>query len=259
MNDPHVVWLRYRLETTESLGFQDPDPIEGTTDTFDWRLDGGELTLNMKQYFASVEEARETVGGFLRSWELDVGLQQGRESVFFKYIDAEMIDRNPPPPDSQQVIQASVGSVPIGTGTASIHVTRNDYPPPPAQFAASPDVESLWHRYQGYVEGREPLLAMAHFCLTMLESGFRGNRRLAAAAKYRIHRSVLRKLGELTSQRGDEKTARKGGRPFAPLTPSEENWTQSTIKVIIRRVGEHDARGTAAELPVITMKDLPSL
>lgn len=262
MNDPHVEHLRYRLETTETLGFKDPDPIEGTNDIFDWQLEDSELTLNMKQHFASEEEAQQAVSDFLRSWELYVNLYEGREAIHFQYVDAHVIDRNPPPPGSPQVLHAkSIRGEGAMMGTPTIRVQRNSYPTPPEQFQVSPDVETLWNRYRQYVEGKEQLLSMAYFCLTVLESDFPNNKRAGAARKYGIHVDVLQKLGELTTTRGDERTARKAepNRNFAPLTGKEEEWIRTAVKSIIRRVGEHNASGSAAGLPEIGMNDLSTL
>ena len=123
------------------------------------------------------------------------------------------------------------------------------------RLSFTPDAATVANRYQGYREGREPLLAMAYFCLTVLEAGAGGRRE--AAATYKIHESVLGKLGELTSERGDPGTARKMKAPaMQPLSGAETVWIQEAIKQIIWRLG--DQRATT-ELPTITMADLPAL
>jgi hypothetical protein len=67
------------------------------------------------------------------------------------------------------------------------------------------------------VGNQDPLLGMAYACLTLLE---KGNRKLAAK-HYAIHNDVLRKLGELTSTRGDNATARKISDRTTPLSERE--------------------------------------
>ncbi len=57
-----------------------------------------------------------------------------------------------------------------------------------------------------FLDGQEPLLSMANFCLTVLEWDAGG--RPAAASKYNVNLEVLRKLGYLVSERGDVSTAR---------------------------------------------------
>ena len=59
------------------------------------------------------------------------------------------------------------------------------YPPPPtAGFEVSPDVDTMWRRYLGYRDGREPLLAMAYFVFTMVTAAH--GRRSQAASRYNI-------------------------------------------------------------------------
>ncbi len=41
MNDPHVEWLVYRLETAAALVFQNPEPREDDTSSFHLRLEDG--------------------------------------------------------------------------------------------------------------------------------------------------------------------------------------------------------------------------
>lgn len=80
----------------------------------------------------------------------------------------------------------------------------------------TPDVESMYRRYLGHLEGREPLPAMAYFCLTVLE--WRGGSRPKAAERFGISEQVLCKVGNLSSRKGGP-VARKadaGGSPNAP-------------------------------------------
>ena len=86
------------------------------------------------------------------------------------------------------------------------------YPDPPTVFAITPDVESMWGRWTGYMNDREPLASMASMCLTILEAGAGGRpdeRRTSAAAKYGVARDVLELLGDLTSDVGEAQTGRE--------------------------------------------------
>lgn len=142
----------------------------------------------------------------------------------------------------------------MATGTATVHVTRSTYPaPPPPTFCLNPDAESVLARYQGYRDGREPLQAMAYFCLTFLEA--KAGSRQQAASIYRIDLPVLRKMGELTSTRGDTSNARKA-HAVQRLTSAEHAWLEAAVKILIWHLG--DTRNAAA-IPMITMSDLPNL
>jgi hypothetical protein len=77
MRDPHVVALRYRLETDPSLIFDHPPPLEHDTNESTLRLAEGVLTCTMKVHYASADEARAVIDPLLRAWEFVVYLRQG--------------------------------------------------------------------------------------------------------------------------------------------------------------------------------------
>lgn len=163
MRDPHVESLRYRLDTSETTTYENPPAVEVSRDEFECRLNDGVLTCRMREHYPTVEEARRVVDGFLRSWEIKAALELGRGEMRFQFEDSHMVDRDPPPPGSSQVIQVSAASVGVSTVLGRVHVTRNKYPGAPTTFAATPDVETLWQRYENYLDGKEPLLSMAYF------------------------------------------------------------------------------------------------
>lgn len=255
MKDPHVVSLTYRLEVGKSLHFNNPPRLDHETEHFTVSLEDGALVASMKEHHPTVKSAQERVGPFLRSWELDNELQHGANAMRFVYETAEVIDRNPPPPGASRSIQAADGiSVSVSGVAAEMSVGKAAYPPPPSTFVASPDVITLWNRFQGYLEDKEPLPAMAYFCLTVLQA--RGKGRTGAAKLYQVHEDVLHKLGELTSDRGDDTTGRKFLPSRAPLAPQEAGWVEDVVRALVRRVGEHAA---GVPLRQINMSDFRSL
>lgn len=207
----------------------------------------------MKTHFSEAEGAKRAVEPVLRAWEVHVDLQQKRGQLRFRYERAEIISRTHQPPGS--MLAVVTGSVMVtAIGTVSVHVTSSRYPePPPAYFRLNPDAESILQRYERYGDGREPLPAMAYFCLTVLESKAGG--RGAAAGMYRIDEDILGKMGELSSTRGDHLSARKAGAPQL-LSGQESGWLEAAVKMLIHRLG--DTRDPA-HLPQVTMSDLPKL
>lgn len=261
MRDPHVLALYYTLETGPHLAFHDPPPVGRETESFKLHLDNGQLLVAMKDHFATEDEARQEVQQYLRSWEIATDLKDGPGAMHFQFERSEVIDHNPPPPgtgelQAQSAHIAATGFVPI------LKVTRRSYPDPPDSFTASPDVLTMWGRYEGFLARREPLLSMAYMCLTVLEAstGKKRRSRKAAAERYGVHPDVLDKLGELTSERGDASTARKvtPGRALQPLSDVEARWVKEVIVALIRRVGEWEANRNA-QRPQVTMKDFPKL
>ena len=97
----------------------------------------------------------------------------------------------------------------------------------------------MYLRYKLYREGRESLLGMAYWCLTVIEYSARG--RTEAADQYRVDLKVLRRLGELCGNRGGINEAKKlnGQAGVTPLKPEEREWIKTVIKTLILRVGEY--------------------
>ena len=255
MPDPHVVELRYRIGTDSIVTFDGPPPVEDETSEFRLRLENGIAHFRLKEHFSSVEAARSAVDKYIRAWEIDVALEHEGLGMNFVFEDAEVIDRNPLPPGSYQAVMG-IARMEMSGLPVTLHITWGLYPKPPGLFRVSPDVETLWQRYEGYRKGQEPLLAMAYFCLTAIEASAGG--RDEAAKSLQISITVLKKLGDLTANRGDEKTARKvlPGHALTALSQREAAWIEAAIKVIIRRVGE---TLSGQSLPLITMGDLPKL
>lgn len=255
--DFHVVSLTYSMTEVDGVSYDSPPSVHFETDESAFHLEAGKLTCRMKHHFSTTEQGRAAVEPVLRAWELDADLRLGRGGLRFRFKNAEVIDRTPAPPGvvRSHVLLAGSGDMCVIGGTVSLRVTLRSYPAPTPDFRVTPDVSTLYNRYQGYRDGKEPLQAMAYFCLTVLEVGEGGRRN--AAVKYNIHELVLGKLGELTSERGDPSTARKMKAPaMQPLSGAETAWIQEAIKQMIWRLG--DQRSTT-ELPTITMADLPSL
>jgi hypothetical protein len=197
----------------------------------------------------------------LRTWELADALQRGRREIRFIFQKAQVIDRDPPP--GGQVYSFPEAAARDVAGRFSLRVVRPEYPAFPQSFTVSPDVETLWHRYEGYVQGREPLLTMAYFCLSFLEwrgsqQPERGEVRAWVESQYAIKREVLDQLGKFTATLGDEMTARKidAKSLHRVPTPQEASWIDAAIRMIIHRVGEHAADPTTP-LSTLGMSDLP--
>ena len=210
MRDPHVVELRYRLVLSGDDEFRDPPPVERERDAFSMRLADDLLTVTMKEHHPTIDSARARVDPFVQSWEISAALQSRRRQVSFELSLPTLF-------------------------TPRVRVLRNSYPAPPDAFVSSSDVRLMWIRYEQYLEGHEPLPAMAYHCLAIVERSIRsfgGNRR-SASRHYGIDNRILNKLGELTANYGDENSARKAD-PKRPLTSRGEHWIREAVLVLIR-------------------------
>lgn len=257
MRDPHVKTLYYQITTGEGISYRDPEPLNFSNHFGDFSAANNRLAVEVSEHFTEVADAREAIEAFLKSWEIDADLNRNVGMLRFKFETADVIDRNPPPPGTPQVLYVKgISAIQIGS-TASLHLTCKKYPEPPSQFVATPDVQYAYRRWLAFRAGREPLPAMAYFVLTVAEQSANGRR--SAAQTYQIELDVLSKIGELSSTRGSEMTARKADnqRQYRELTQQEEAWLELAVRALIRRLGEY-ASG-AKTLVRIALSDFPSI
>ena len=253
MNDPHVAALIYRIEHGDSIDYSQAKPLVVDGPQFRLSVEDMRARFELKAHYSTAEQARDAVADYIRVWEFDATLKRGNPDSFrLRFDKAEIIDRNPTP----GAVRLSGGLVGMGgTLSAKLTVSTPNYPSPPSDLAINPDAETMYARYMGYRQKREPLPGMAYFCLTILEAGA-GDRK-AAAKKYAIDFSVLKKIGDLTANRGGSQ-ARKAGGVSTELSHQEHRFLDRAVKAIVRRVAERAHAPTGAP-PTISLSDLPSL
>lgn len=128
---------------------------------------------------------------------------------------------------------------------AGARLTLAAYPDPPLDFAQTQEVEALSRRWLSRLGGREPLLACAYFVLTKLDVTF-GNRK-NAALELNVSDAVLSKPGFLSSEHGDDSTARKARRTHKPQTPVAGNWVRKSVPELILRLARYSMGVTPPE------------
>ena len=253
MNDPHVVALIYRIEHGDSIDYSQAMPLIVDEPRFRLGIEDMRARFEFKAHYATAEQARDAIAGYIRVWEFDATLKRGSPDSFrLRFEKAEIVDRNPTP-GAVRLSGCFVGVA--ATGLAKLTVSAPNYPAPPSDLSINPDAETIYGRYMGYRQRREPLPGMAYFCLTVLEAAAGG--RKAAAGNYGIDVSVLAKIGDLTANRGGAQ-ARKAGGVATELSHDEHRFLDRAVKAIVRRVAERAHTPTGA-LPTISLSDLPSL
>jgi hypothetical protein len=266
MNDPHVEYIRYRLEVDELYGrFENPPPLDHETDAYRMRLENGVLTIEMKEHHPTVDSARGKVEPDLKAWELNTALS--RDHAWLKFVfdpdGTRIVGSKPIYPQLNVNLVASPATLSaIATFTPP---ASKEYPRPPIAFKASPELEVLIEDYQKTVwDDESQLLTFGYKLLSHLEgtTGWKEGARKAVARMYQISDPVRAKLGDILSERGDMREARKldVGATLVPLTPEEKRWVRAAIITLLRRKAEYDRDPSAASsLPEITMEDLPEL
>lgn len=257
MHDPHVQVMHYSVGSGEGISYREPEPVSFVNHLGAFNLVEGKLSIDPVEHFPDEEDARWAIEPFLRAWEMDADLSSNLGMIRFTFDRVELIDRDPPPPGSPQVIQLKgIASLSFVGQPVSLHLTCRKYPQPPHAFRVTPEVQHAYRRWLGYRSGKEPLQSMAYFVLTLLESTA-GDRRNAAQS-FNIELDILRTIGRLSSTKGDPETARKAsaGTQYQELTGAERQWLEKAISLVIRRIGEH---ASGAPLPAICLTDLPSM
>jgi hypothetical protein len=223
-----------------------------------WQLSKDQLAVDMKTHCETESEARGIVEEFLRAWEISTGILQGPDGLGFIFNSSITLKQPTEDDDSRsKVLDVDSSEIILLSDVVKLHVSRAKYPEPPQNFKVSPEVEMMFIRYKMYREGRESLLGMAYWCLTVMEYAAGG--RPEAADQYRVDYRILRKLGELSGNRGDVRDARKlkGNAGTTPLKPAEREWIRAVVKRLILRVGEY-AYDPVAKLQLLTMADFPA-
>ena len=252
--------LVYQMKVAENTIYDDPSPLAVDMEEWNGQLENGVLTCHMKLHYSSVADARKAVEKYLRAWEIHAAITCGRGSIAFVYRNANVIDLAPKGRGDVVVCPTACEAVAVAE-TVKVVLTRTNYPPPPELFRVSPDVESLWYRYEGYLDGKEPLLSMAYWCLTMIEASYGNGEREAAARTISVDSEVLDTLGRLTSTKGDSTVARKAPKrgELQPLNGTECTWIQAVVRTLIHRVGEYVGCDDSSTLTKVGMLDFPPL
>lgn len=268
IGDLHVQALIYSVGAEGGTEYVDPEPLDVQCTVGRIRIDKGKLRIEPVEHYSTEDEAKAAVGPFLLAWQMDADLRaMAPGTIRFKFESSEIIDRNPPPPGTSAPRSPELRTQAMVSIAGNLVFNRSfkSYPPPPHAFSTSPDVDDAFNRWRQYRHGLEPLLGMAYYILTLIESQTkptaaqvssrrRTTKRAAAATLYAIDADILDKVGELSSERGDASTARKFDAGKRALTDAERLWLEKIVVRLITRLGEHASGGT---LVPITQNELP--
>jgi len=257
MQSPYVKSLEYEFRTSQYISYKNPNTIEFETDDFKGTLKNNAFKIEFKKRYDSIDNARIVAERFLKAWEIKTTLEKGKNEFSYDFRCGKIVEQ----PSGQDVATQLKGTI-VAKATVNgvLTVERSIYPAPPTNFKITPDVISLYNRWIDYIEGREKILSMAYFCLTVIvnSAGVSKNRRKIAALKYKIDINVLNTLGKLSSEYGDLATARKISKKgtLKPLSTQEINWIETCIKMLIKRLAQLNSIST---LQKITMENLPTI
>ena len=254
MNDPHVAALIYKIEHGQSVDYRKAQPMDHEETGFSVKVADQQVRFEFKEHYAAEDVARGAIEDYIRAWEFGAGLKNGPDYFKLKFDYAQIEDRKPTP--GVVMVHARPARFEVTVGKVTCVVSPGCYPPPPSVMLITPDVQTMYDRYMGYRQGREPLTTMAYFCLTILERSTKKNHsREVAAETYGIKLEVLNKIGHLSSEKGGQQ-ARKASGTNNNLTAQDRRFLEEAIKAIIRRAAEK-AYAPNSDFPEISLSAFP--
>ena len=262
MNDPKVVALIYAVEPVRAGRYDNAGPLRYSgSPEFDLIVEDKIARFEFKKFFAYAYEAREAIEPFIQHWEFQAAMRVGSDGFKLRYKEAEIVDRNPFPPEQRPAPQQARARADIEVElsvSAEATLVSPDYPPPPVGGSVdldAPVVVMMKHRYDQYRLGRAKLPEVAYFCVDALEEKY-GD--LSAAAKAcGISGNLLKEIKKLSSYKGGE-DSRKADGFGVEFTKQEKRFLNSALKEIIIRAAQVAADDSQRQ-PQLTMVDLPRL
>lgn len=269
MNDPHVVALIYRVAHRKSVHYDNAGPLRySDAPEFELTVEDNTARFEFKTHYASKGEALEAVEPFIDHWEFEASMRFGPGNFELGFKEAEIIDRNPSPPEPRKegfgasavppVLNVGGSAVFSGlTASGGVAFGSPRYPPPPGGGSVDlkdPCVVKMQSKYNKYCLGRVEQPAMAYFFVDALEEKY-GD--LAAAAKAcGVSRGVLKEIKALSSYKGGE-ASRKADGFDKEFTREEKRFLNLAIPKIILRVAQVAADNSQRH-PKITKGNLTS-
>lgn len=261
MNDPQVIALIYAVEHGNSVSYETARPLRySESPKFVLTVEDKVARFELREFYADANKAREAIEPFIQRWEFDAALRGGPNSFSLRFREAEIVDRNPSPPElrSRGFGASAVLLELTASASGSVVLCFPHYPSPPERGTLDPDddyVVKMKRRYDKYRLGRTTLPDVAYFCVTVLEDKY-GD--LPAAAKAcGISKSVLKEVKALSSYKGGE-DSRKADGFDVEFTREEKRFLKRALKEIIIRTAQVAADDSQRQ-PLITMAELPGL
>ena len=233
MNDPHVVALIYDVEHEESVDYGTAETIEEERSTFRLTLQDGEARFELKEDYASPQQARKAIQPFIEQWELRTSLASGPGNFALRFKRSEVIDRDPEP----GVISVSADAVHfnVAVSTARVTVSRQ-YPRPPVERRMNldcPEVQNMRNRYMDYRQDPDKLVSMAYFCFHVFTTKL-GCDLKDSAKKHKISRNLLERVRTLASTKGGDQARKADGVDY-PLTQEDVLFLDKAVAAMILR------------------------
>ena len=110
MNDPHVVALNYCINYGDTIDYSRAKCLELDNSGFRLTVEDKKARFELKEHYATEEQARAALADYIHVWEFDATLRYGNPDSFgLEFGKAEIINRNPTPREFNSRATATVG------------------------------------------------------------------------------------------------------------------------------------------------------
>jgi hypothetical protein len=242
------VVIHYFIGPVNSFS-EDAPRISFENDIANFLLRNDILYATIKDDQMEEADARMLVEQYLDDWNLEVEIIGRWTGITFTYLESPLTNTVGGRSATESPIETTV--IPEAS---ELVIQYSQYPTPPI-CKVTPAMRLIWERFKWARLGlREPLQSAAYFAFTVIRQSAENEQ---ASKIYNVDAKILRKLSELSTIRGDSRTARKALVSDArPLTRSEKYWVDMAIRSILLQIGQI-AAGLSPDR--ITWSSLPSI
>jgi hypothetical protein len=233
--------LQYFIKSSHEFS-DDIIPIKFENGVGDFFLQGNILRVQPAPNQES--DYKEEIDGVLKAWSLECEICSYYDLSFIYEGEGNVDELNNLTPHPRKQYEND-----------RLVIEWNRYPDPPS-IRLTPEIIAIWERFRFATSDiREPFQSAVYYALSIVDQAAGGRKK--ASKLYNVDLGVLRKLGELSSIRGDIRTARKAlPKDALPLSRNERHWMDYVTRILILQMGQV-AAGILPEK--IIMENLPEL
>ena len=241
--------LIYKLDTCTI--FEKAPAVSGQNEVGNFELENEELQVELKHDYNTIKEARNAVSQTLKSWQIEDEILWKTTSGFrFVYVKAIF------PQSTDQLSNLPEELKYIKDYNETLIIASCKYPPFPETLFTY-EMESAWVRYRKVKIGIGESIQSASYYLLTVVVNFTGENMKKAASILFVDYKILKKIGELTSIRGNNFTSRKSlSRNTLELSIIEKHWLDIAVKNILIQAATMNGDRKPSR---IELNDLPNL
>ena len=146
MNDPKVIALIYTVEPVKAGRYDKAGRLRYSgSPEFDLTVENKIARFEFRKFYANEAEALKAIEPFIQHWEFQAAMRVGSDGFRLRYKEAEIIDRNPLPPEQRPAPQQARATAVFKTEfsvSAEATLVSPHYPLPQRAVLLTPMIPS---------------------------------------------------------------------------------------------------------------------